>query len=597
MKIKGFVRACAFSSVCIFVIILLITVGLSVSADGNISVIDTFGVTAADVLNKEDFALSSEYISGADSAYISTSSALYNNTVSGVNNGGFTIPSFSSNTIEDTWIQYAQNNFVIFGVSSNQANMYLCPQGSFICYVNGSMFLCMPKQVLLDDGLISGSTTTLYSFNFTNANFQRAMDSVWFDYTTIDGTDYTYFQFTNNTAFSKALVTSMPIYYNGGSAITTLTGVDNINYSSINSAATSESASNNLVLENGDWTFSNSTFTAPYAGGLNTGSIYPNGTISFKFFPNDYQREHSSDFTITFSFSFDYDVNYKNWSNSSFGPFEQTSQLSNNQLNYSSRLVYNDSGVEYIDVPLTQFITGGNSKSFTFEEVFSKLSATYDYPTLLNQSKELDYVEYNKFNVNCVAFISSGSNSSGNISEWYNPMNKKGYTTDKSGNVNTNPYSGGSTPVSSVGSSAPGTAGNNGDNSNNIGGGSSSNGSGNSDAYSSVGNITINNNNTAYGGNGNGGGGSGGSETSEAAISMWNTFNPFKLIFNKLTGDVTDISDDVAETLGANGYISVLSTTFGFLPTECWTVLTWFLGATLAILIVGVILRILLDLL
>ena len=76
-----------------------------------------------------------------------------------------------------------------------------------------------------------------------------------------------------------------------------------------------------------------------------------------------------------------------------------------------------------------------------------------------------------------------------------------------------------------------------------------------------------------------------------------NTFNPFKLVFNKLTGNNEVIADDTAETIGANRFITVISNTFGFIPTEIWTTLAWFLGASLAILIVAVVLRIILDLL
>lgn len=599
MKTKGFIRACAFGSVCIFVIILLLTVGLSVSASEPVYIEQEFNLTSTDILTYDGFTSNNSEtdLQNTNLKLIfprKDYSSLYGE-VDSITNQLSNIYLSDSDSIT-----YDDSRFIAFTLYNDFLEMQVLPEGSFINIYNTVLELYVPYSSGASN--LYGGSWNLYS---NVVDIEHASVSGYDDLFTIDNEQYYLYEWSLDNNWQYIYFCTCPIY--SESTLKTshsLSNVPQLNYSSAFISANNsdgQSVYNNLVMDSGDWTFNNSSFTAPYNVSFNTGSIYPNGTISYSFFPNDYQIQNSTRYTITLGFTFDYSVNYKNWGAQN-GVFDSTNELTNNKKTYSANFHYSNNGVEYIDIPLSTFINNGNTASYTFEEIFKHLVGdNTSYESVLLTSKELDYVEYNKFNVTCTAFISSGTESSGNVTEWYNPMNKKGYTTDSSGKVNKNPYNGSNgSDVSSVGS-APGTAGNDGDNSNNIGGGSS-NGSGSADAYSSVGNITINNNNTAYGGNGNGGngnggGGSGGSETSEAAISMWNTFNPFKLIFNKLTGDVTNISDDVAETLGANGYISVLSTTFGFLPSECWTVLTWFLGATLAILIVGVILRILLDLL
>lgn len=590
---KDKLRMYAFLTACFIILVLLNSIG--VFADSNNSIVTEFGVTSDDVLNQNDFNNSEEYVNGLNNIYVLNTSPIYTNAVSYVNNDLYTYPSSVNNTFADTYITN-HTNFVLVSGDSTSSSLYLIPDSCFCSYESSYFYLYVPLSFLNDNDLYNAYGEFYISrFNFLNGNY-RNYNNIMYNtdgQRIIDGVEYKRITITSN---NYVLMTSLPIYYNGGSTITTLSGVNNINYSSLDSGSSSdESASNNLDLPDGDWSFKNSSFVAPYNVLYNTGSVYPSGNITFSYTPSDYQVEHASDFTLTFGFTFDYDVNYKNWGGSDVGPFIQTSELTNNQKNYSAHWYYSDQGVEYIDVSLSDFISSGNSKSYTFYDILKNMGGgTYSYETVLLNSKELEYVSYNKFNITCTAFISSGNESSGNITEWYNPMNKKGYTTDESGKVNKNPYSDdSSSDVTPSGSGAPGTAGTSGDNSNNIGGGS-----GNSSATASNGSIVINNtnNNSANGGSGTGSGG-GGSEVSESAVTFYTTFNPFKLIFNKLIGDNETISDETADTIGSNSFITLLSSTFTFIPSGVLTYLTWFFGACLSILIVAIVLRVLLDLL
>lgn len=365
-----------------------------------------------------------------------------------------------------------------------------------------------------------------------------------------------------------------------------------------NGSGRPEDAGNNKVMTNADWTFTNSKYVAPYAQGVYSGGNYPTGgNVSFNFTPTEYQKEYPSEFVVKFAFSFDYDVKYQN-KNGSVPPFYQTSSITDNWK--STNNIYFLIDDDYA-TPLSDFISNGNSKSWTWEELFNALeNSTFDKSLsgLIAQSREVTSVYYNKFNLNCTAWLDvvSGSHmseSSGFYTEWYNPMSKQGYTTDSTGSSNSNPYipptgdsdnqpeSGDATPDQDDGN-APGPGGND-------GGGSSSS------SHASTGNITINNTFSPTN-NGGSGGASGGGTTSEAS-TFYNVFNPVKWMITKLAANNTSTGEELKQSLGVNNWLTLLTDTFGFLPSSFYTNLGLFFTISLGILIIAIIFRIVLDLL
>lgn len=578
MKInKSLIRLFAFLSACIIFVSSVLYNGLNVFADSNVSLTSVLSISDICV-TKTDYDIN--YLYSSNSAEISTWSLCVQS--------GFNVPEINITNNPN----YQDNFRDYFACARSNSNtgfgIYLIPDSSFIIlYPNGAKI-----YYSVQPSYSNGSNIFPYFFNnsgvFTGSDGLNTTGSV-----VIDGVTY------YSRDVDRLISASVPVYTkdtNGDPSSLSECG-SNINTNVGNGG---ESSNNNLYLVNSDFSFSNTKFVAPYSSVINTGGIYPNGSITFSGIPNEYQVEHKSDFTITFGFQFRYNVTYQNQGSSDFGPFKTTSTLLNTKKKYCTTLHYSNNGIESIDVPLTQFISNGNSVSWTMEEILSHMTNDFDYSTLLSQSKELTSVEYNAFDIVCNAYISSGVDSSGEYSEWYNPMSNKGYTTSENMKINKNPY----TPsADNQGDqdyygelNAPGSAGNSSSGSNDV----SVNG-GNATATNGGTSITINNNptfNNENGGSSSSGSGSGGS-TSESglALTFFNIFNPFKLIFNKMTGDSELVADDTLEEIGANSFITFLSDTFSFIPEQIWSKLAWYVGASLTILIIACILRVILDLL
>lgn len=359
---------------------------------------------------------------------------------------------------------------------------------------------------------------------------------------------------------------------------------------------------NNLVLENGDWHFQSSNYSAPYSNVIDTGSIYPKGSATFISELTDYQLEHLSNFEVVYSFTFDLDVDYQNWGTNDIGYFKQTSKLLNNKKNFKAQFHFDFNDDPDLVQNLSDFHSSGDSKSFTFQRLFENLHGTSgNLSNLLLQMKELDSVSYNKFDLYCTAWVDSKNtvNSSGKITEWYNPMNKKGYTTDDSGKSNPNPYipspeDQGNEDVKPK-PNTPGPGGN--DPSNTDPGNTDVTSSGNGSV-----NVTVQNNPT-FNNNVNSSSSSSGSGTdltnpeNAGVVNFYNTFNPFTLLFGKLTGDNRVDTEKVSEVTGVNPFLEIMSQTFSFVPVGFWSTLLGFFVACVSIFIVAFIIRIILDLL
>ena len=492
-----------------------------------------------------------------------------------------------SMSVRDGQFKWYGEYFVLKGDSNNWNGGYIAsvPNGSFFVgyydYNNNPNYasyrLYVPKDYI-DDNSISKfpmwwspsmvGTDKYSQFESPNNNTVNVSDSS--QLVTIDGDDYYYFSNLNGSYNNFILQTSLPVYVRDNYNFDEISDLgSNVNPNYSGGSSSSETAFNNLVMDSADWTFKHNDYYAPYSDVINTGDPYPIGNINFSFLPNDYQLENSSEFNVVLSFSFNYDVNYI--SNNDNPPFVVSTTLTNpnKQKNMYSNFSYNDDGATNIIIPLDTFISNGNQASYTFKDIFDKLNnGSISLNGLIRISKEVDSISYNKFNLNCFAYIESGNDKSGNYTEWYNPINRKGYTIDKSGTVNNNPYVQ-SDEIESNDFNVPGTAGTDGDNSNNIGGGSAS-------ASASTGSITINNNN---------------SNISNEISSSGFLSSLLKILANNQESS----SESISSIAGTNGWINVINSTYSAFPTSFLNVLLISFSAVIGIAVIAFIIRILFD--
>lgn len=349
-----------------------------------------------------------------------------------------------------------------------------------------------------------------------------------------------------------------------------------------------ESADNNLVFNQSDFIFTHQTYYAPYSSSINTGSAVPVGTISFKGQPNNYQLEHSSEFELQFTFSFDYNVNYKNY-NSAVGYFKQTNSILGNQKNLKLNIVNNVP----ITVSLSNFINNKNQYSIDIKSVFDSLliDNNTSLSGLLAQSKEITELSYNQFLITCNARLVSNGKSSGSYTENYNFNSRKGLTTDKSIEDNSNPYvpnpsdQANDDPDSTNIQPTPNVPGPGGSDDGGSSGGSSSSAQANP-------NIVINNNPTF---NNN--------PSASASASADGSGNLLSKLIDTLfgAGNVQEGSigghtqQQLITNTGASRWFQVANDSMSWIPASVWSELLMFLGITLGILVVAFILRVILD--
>lgn len=349
-----------------------------------------------------------------------------------------------------------------------------------------------------------------------------------------------------------------------------------------------ETSYNNLVLDQADFIFSHQSYFAPYNKDINTGNVYPIGHIRFEGTPNDYQKEHSNEFSLVFNFSFEYDVNYKwthDYAQNNSGYFKPTSSLLGNKKNLKLTFLRAP-----LTVPLSTFIQNGNLQNWTIKDIWDNLYFNNDISltTLMSQSKEIDWLEYNSFKLYCSCHIVANGKDSGSYEEWYNFNSKKGVTTDDSLKTNPDPYTPNPSdqadddPDSTNIKPTPEVPGPDGSG----GGGSSS-----SSAQANP-NIVINNNPTF---NNN--------PSASATASSDGSGSILSHLIDSLFGNGSvqegSIGSNTQEKLitntGANNWLGLFSTTLGFLPSSLWAEITLFVGIILGILVVAFILRIILD--
>ena len=222
-------RKVIFAILSVFCIVLSFLSPIGVYADGNDTLVNRFGLSDDDVLNNQDFANSDEYIDGL-SPYINNTQVSYTNFTSYISNNLFQLPN-STDNIDSVFLGY--NNFFLYESSNTQSVLLFLPEDSFMSYENGRFYMYInPTTFSNDTGITQTNNYYINTYIFNEGVFSsRGSNSFGFSpRVTIDGVSY---YRLNQSEQRRVFLSNMPIYYDGGNSLTTLEGVDNINYSSL----------------------------------------------------------------------------------------------------------------------------------------------------------------------------------------------------------------------------------------------------------------------------------------------------------------------------------------------------------------------------
>ena len=355
-----------------------------------------------------------------------------------------------------------------------------------------------------------------------------------------------------------------------------LPGFENMEGSSGGSGS-GETSENNLYLRDSKWNFS-----IPKWSNLTGYS----GNATFSASLNDFQQENLSDFYLEFSFTIHTQQSYVN---SHYVPSDggssggghgteiyDASALSTGYLSAIFKYVDSSTGNDHVQVSLQDFYNQGSSKAFMtlngifdrcFKTGFSGSTSSTSFVSWYNEAVSSSQYTTTKAILYCYATLyDSGGNASGNCVYYYDLLNGTSGVTDSSMSINDNPYVDedgnieGSTPEDSNG--------------NNIT---------NNNSNSGV-NVTqtVNVNN----------------DSSDSKSWLWTLITSLLTSGNdELTISEAGMSDTLVTLVGINPWISLMSTTFGFVPATVWVTLSAAFVIVLGILVVAFILRIVLDLL
>lgn len=576
------IRMYAFLTVCLIVCILLFTVG--VFAEENNSLVSEFDITEDDVLNCEDFSSSDDYNSSLSTVYINKGSVKYTNIVDYINNGLFSYPSSVNNTYADVYLTN-HSGFTLCESGNTSSLVCFTPDDSFVSYESSVFVLYIPKSFIDDNNLHNNLGDEMYfsRFNFVAGEY-RSFNNIQFNrgVVSVDGVDYLKYNLTYD---NYLLVTSLPIYYNGGSPISTLEGIDNINYSGLDdtSSVSGESELNNLYFPTSDFKWRVESYGISYnwpSSDLSSRefaqqalsnadrnmlkkSNWGSGAVDFTAVPTDYQREHPEEFKIKFKFMC--------W----MKYFTPTPLTAIEGSSWKGYYIFATNPYE-VDVPLSTFINNGNIKTFNMSDIFSNLSITStntDFNTTIqgaySQLREEEYLLWDNstdlgWKLQASAQIyptdSNLNENSGFNTETYNFITQISKQTEDSLSNNDYPYS----PDDETNENTPDIGG---DNSQSV--------------TSGNGQITLtNNDNDVININ------DGNAETVED-------------IYNDLT--VSDGEDSLSQRfkdlVNENAWITIMQETFSFIPSTIWVSLEIFVVTALGILAASFVLRIILDLL
>lgn len=234
---------------------------------------------------------------------------------------------------------------------------------------------------------------------------------------------------------------------NGGNAFifdrrTLFSNFDNgDNSSSIYPDGSGGTYANNLFLQNADFVFRQTKFSPPYNIGIQ-GDIVPNGSVYFQAVLNDYQKDNLANFEIHLDFSFDYDIDYQfrtqpDFVEDNFLWFKETSSLFDEWKNVKAHFDY----PEEVVIPLTEFYRLDSNYGISYNTLYDNLTCNgVSLTTVMRNMTELTRAKYNKYQLNCTAYLSSQGAKSGSLKEFFNPINAGGLQTDTSLLDNENPF-------------------------------------------------------------------------------------------------------------------------------------------------------------
>lgn len=323
----------------------------------------------------------------------------------------------------------------------------------------------------------------------------------------------------------------------------------NLDYNNPLLGGSGESAANNLYMNNPKWQFNN----IPSFGSLLDTNSKGNAVFSGQL--TDYQKQNLNNFKLQFSFN-------TFWSG-------YTVRIGSDDVtpittNFSKTFLYET------EISLSDFYNSGGICSFYIDDIFEN-SVSNDVDQTVNDFADFYIHEYGSgtsnfrtsFNVKLVALDNSGD--SGICTAYYSYKTGTGQTTNNSMGINSNPYVDNDGNSSGVTDPFDNPSGNN-------------NGVGNVGDGSIVNNnnpvININNNNQFEDGD------------SDGLLTK---------ILLLLANNQTASSEGLAEVADTSGYVQVLGATFTAVPTNWWTVLTAAFIASIGIIVISFVLKVILN--
>lgn len=469
-------------------------------------------------------------------------------------------------------------------MSSSNANFWYC---DITPWGNGTTV--ESPYAIFPDTLLHANGSWDYGFNsytcpFTTSSSTTICATNMKLLTYKNGTNFTYGSYLNDllnysSGASDANVVNINYLYDSGECVP-LTGLDNLenteNYGS-GSSESSETSANNMYLRNSKWSFA---FPSKWSNMMGY-----SGNATFTASLNDWQSENLNDFYLRFTFSIETTLSYVQSGDSGSSSGSHGSAV-NGSTDYvtgylNSIFSYKDSTTnqEYCDVPLQTFYNMGCSKSFMslngiFDRCFQKKLSLNDSST--NSTSFVSW--YSTYGNNAQYTVSKAmlycyatlydqdGNSSGNCTYYYNLLTGESGIKDSSMNVNSNPLvDEDGNIVQDTGEDGSGGTSINNDNSNS--------------GVNVTQTVNVNN------------------DSSESKSWLWT------LVTNLISGSDEEglaqagMSESLSSLAGINPWLSIMSSTLGFVPATVWTSLSVAFIAVLGIMVVAFVLRVLLDLL
>lgn len=585
-KEKLYIRLFAFITACIIAIVSIYFCGFTSLADGNVSLVEMYGINDNTVTygDYQEYDSSKLCPDNLESYYLNAVSL------------GLSVP---SNVVENNpnindgfgdYVCLLRNDGALVGV-------LVVPSNSKVL-----VFKDIIQIVYSENPTVSGNGYNIfpmYCYSSTGSYF--GSDAFQTTDIIVNGANQKSFQPDGSYYFvssSCEVLLGDTTYNNWDRDLNSLSDNVNSNYGTVDG----ETAENNLYFKD---------FSISY----DVGSSMTNGHITFFGTPNEYMIEHPNEFTLVYTYTFDYK-----------GVYNVVSGRKHETVVSSSPY----------QIPLSQFINNGNYLVDDLKTVEQAIPVTYGWYEAdgVLGNKWVDHTEsvyywFNEFNssnsetgqyqwqwqkakMTCNLFVVSNSgsvsdsfkNHSGMYSKSYNFLNGVQATSSSNSITdNHNPYNDSTTSTVDSDTDVDLNNTTNHVTPNNI---PSSNTPTNNDNTTSSGGVTIYNNNTLNGGSGYGtssGTSSGVGNTSEAGIgsslvsSFFNTFNPLKMFFNAMIGDTEVVSDEIIETIGANKFMTFVTDTFSFMPVSFWESISTFFGACLIVLIIAFIFKVIISIL